>query len=85
MIQAWWGITSNERGWRIFKLTVCIISSCPARAGIDDLSACRSIGEDGGLFDMSGFGKSGPEDELFAHSGISPERVAAAVPIGLDS
>ena len=39
----------------------------------------RYIGEDGGFVGMSGFGASGPEDELFAHFGITPERVVAEV------
>ena len=32
-----------------------------------------------GFVGMSGFGASGPEDELFAHFGITPERVVAEV------
>jgi transketolase len=39
----------------------------------------RYIGADGGFVGMSGFGASGPEDELFAHFGITPARVAAEV------
>lgn len=39
----------------------------------------RYIGAEGGFVGMSGYGASGQEDELFAHFGITPERVAAAV------
>ena len=39
----------------------------------------RYIGEDGGFVGMSCFGASGPEDELFVHFGITPERVVAEV------
>jgi transketolase len=39
----------------------------------------RYIGADGGFVGMGSFGASGAEDELFAHFGITPERVAAAV------
>jgi len=39
----------------------------------------RYIGADGGFVGMSGFGASGPEDELFAHFGITSERVIAEV------
>jgi transketolase len=39
----------------------------------------RYVGADGGFVGMSGFGASGPEDELFEHFGITPERVVAEV------
>ena len=39
----------------------------------------RYIGEDGGFVGMSGFGASGPEQELFEHFGITPEAVAEEV------
>jgi transketolase len=39
----------------------------------------RYVGEDGGFVGMSGYGASGPEDQLFAHFGITPDRVAAEV------
>ncbi|HYH20375.1 MAG TPA: transketolase [Azospirillum sp.] len=39
----------------------------------------RWIGEDGGFVGMSGFGASGPVPDLYAHFGITPERVAAEV------
>jgi transketolase len=39
----------------------------------------RYIGADGGFVGMSGYGASGHEDELFAHFGLTPERVAEAV------
>ena len=39
----------------------------------------RYIGADGGFVGMNGFGASGPEDELFDHFGITPERVAAEI------
>ena len=37
----------------------------------------RWIGEDGGFVGMSGFGASGPADELYRHFGITAEAVAA--------
>jgi transketolase len=37
----------------------------------------RWIGEDGGFVGMSGFGASGPADELYKHFGITAEAVAA--------
>lgn len=39
----------------------------------------RYIGEDGGFVGMSGYGASGPEDQLFAHFGITPERVVEEI------
>jgi transketolase len=39
----------------------------------------RYIGEDGGFVGMSGFGASGSVPDLFAHFGITPDRVAAEV------
>jgi transketolase len=39
----------------------------------------RYIGADGGFVGMSGFGTSGPEDELFAHFDITPERIVSEV------
>jgi transketolase len=39
----------------------------------------RYIGEDGVFVGMSGYGASGPEDELFVHFGITAEHVAAEV------
>jgi transketolase len=39
----------------------------------------RYIGEDGGFVGMRGYGASGPEDQLFAHFGFTPENVAAEV------
>jgi transketolase len=39
----------------------------------------RYVGEDGGFVGMSGYGASGPEDQLFAHFGITPERVASEI------
>ncbi len=39
----------------------------------------RYIGAEGGFAGLSGYGASGPEDELFVHFGITPERVAAVV------
>ena len=39
----------------------------------------RYIGEDGGFVGMSGFGASGPEQELFEHFGITPEAVAEEI------
>jgi len=39
----------------------------------------RYIGEDGGFVGMTGYGASGPADELFVHCGTTSERVAAEV------
>ena len=39
----------------------------------------RYIGAEGGFVGMTGYGASGPADELFEHFGITPERVVAAV------
>ena len=39
----------------------------------------RWIGEEGGFVGMNSFGASGPETELFAHFGITPEHVADEV------
>jgi transketolase len=39
----------------------------------------RYIGPDGRFVGMSGFGASGPADELYRHFGITPERVAEEV------
>ncbi|GJD50351.1 Transketolase [Methylobacterium crusticola] len=39
----------------------------------------RYVGEAGGFVGMSGYGASGAEDDLFAHFGITPERVAEEV------
>jgi transketolase len=54
--------------------TVRVAVEAAVRQGWD-----RYIGADGGFVGMSGFGASGAETELFAHFGITPERVAAAV------
>ena len=54
--------------------TVRVAVEAAVRQGWD-----RYVGERGGFVGMSGFGASGPEDELFAHFGITPERVAMEV------
>jgi transketolase len=54
--------------------TVHVAVEAAIRQGCD-----RYIGADGGFVGMTGFGASGPEDELFVHFGITPERVAAEV------
>jgi transketolase len=36
----------------------------------------RRIGEEGGFVGMTGFGASGPADELYRHFGIAVEAVA---------
>jgi transketolase len=54
--------------------TVRVAVEAAVRLGWD-----RYIGAEGGFVGMSGFGASGPEDELFAHFGITPERVVAEV------
>ncbi|HYZ42198.1 MAG TPA: transketolase, partial [Stellaceae bacterium] len=54
--------------------TVRVAVEAAVRQGWD-----RYIGTDGGFIGMSGYGASGPEDELFVHFGITAERVAAEV------
>lgn len=54
--------------------TVRVAVEAAVRQGWD-----RYIGEDGGFVGMSGYGASGPEDQLFAHFGITPEAVAGEV------
>jgi transketolase len=54
--------------------TVRVAVEAAVRLGWD-----RYIGEAGGFVGMTGFGASGPEAELFAHFGITPEAVAAEV------
>ena len=46
--------------------TVRVAVEAAVRLGWD-----RYIGEDGGFVGMSGYGASGPEDQLFAHFGIT--------------
>jgi transketolase len=58
----------------IGRSTVRIAVEAAMRLGWD-----RYIGEDGGFVGMSGFGASGPEQELFEHFGITPEAVAEEV------
>jgi len=62
------------RGAVIGEGTIRVGVEAAVRLGWD-----RYIGGDGGFVGMTGFGASGPEDELFAHFGITPERVEAAV------
>jgi transketolase len=53
-----------------------------ARFGIEAASEfgwSRWLGPDGCFIGMSGFGASGPADDLYRHFGITPEAVAAAV------
>jgi transketolase len=67
----------QDRDYRsqvIGKGTVLVAVEAAVRQGWD-----RYIGSDGGFVGMSGFGASGPEEELFVHFGITPERVAAEV------
>jgi transketolase len=52
--------------------TVRVAVEAAVRLGWD-----RYIGAEGGFVGMSGYGASGPEDELFEHFGFTPERVAA--------
>lgn len=54
--------------------TVRVAVEAAVRQGWD-----RYIGEEGSFVGMSGFGASGPEDELFVHFGITPEHVIAEV------
>jgi transketolase len=54
--------------------TVRVAVEAATRLGWD-----RYVGEDGGFVGMSGFGASGPEQELFEHFRITPEAVAEEV------
>jgi transketolase len=54
--------------------TVRVAAEAAVRQGWD-----RYIGPEGGFVGMSGYGASGPEDELFVHFGITPEHVADEV------
>ena len=58
----------------IDRTTVRVAVEAAVRQGWD-----RWIAEDGGFVGMTGFGASGPETELFAHFGITAERVADEV------
>jgi transketolase len=63
-----------------------VIGTGTARVGVEAavrLGWDRYVGADGGFVGMSGFGASGPEDELFAHFGITRERVVAEVRVRL--
>ena len=53
--------------------TVRVAVEAAIRQGWD-----RWIGEEGGFVGMTGFGASGPAEELFAHFGITAEAVAVA-------
>jgi transketolase len=58
-----------------------IIGSAPVKVGVE--AAVRQgwdeiIGSDGAFVGMTGFGASGPYKELYAHFGITAEKVAAA-------
>jgi transketolase len=65
---------ANYRASVIDRATVRVAVEAAVRHGWD-----RWIGEDGGFVGMSRFGAPGPETELFAHFGITAERVAAEV------
>jgi transketolase len=73
--------------WKLFDLqddayrhqvidrgTIRVAVEAAVRQGWD-----RYIGEDGGFVGMSGFGASGSAPDLYAHFGITPERVVAEV------
>jgi transketolase len=56
------------------KDTVRVAVEAAVRLGWD-----RYIGEDGGFVGMSGFGASGAETDLFAHFGITTEKVVEEI------
>jgi transketolase len=58
----------------IVRGTVRVAVEAAVRLGWD-----RYLGEDGGFVGMSGYGASGPDQELFRHFGITPEAVAEEV------
>ena len=45
----------------------------------------RYLGEQGGFVGMTGYGASGPADELYEHFGITPAAIVAAARQGLES
>jgi len=73
--------------WELFEQQDCgyqqqVIGTDTVRVGVE--AAVRQgwdryIGADGGFVGMSGYGASGPEDELFLHFGIIAENVTAEV------
>jgi transketolase len=73
--------------WELFEqqdAAYCaqVIGADTARVAVEAavrLGWDRYIGADGGFVGMDGFGASGPEEELFAHFGITPERVVTEV------
>jgi transketolase len=62
------------RGRVIDRATVRVAVEAAVRQGWE-----RYIGEDGGFVGMDSFGASGSVPDLYAHFGITPERVAAEV------
>ena len=74
---SWELFEGQDRAYRdrvLGRGTVRVGVEAAVRLGWD-----RYVGEDGGFVGMSGFGASGPEQELFEHFGITPEAVAAEV------
>lgn len=65
---------TTYRAQVIDRTTVRVAVEAAVRQGWE-----RWIGDDGGFVGMTGFGASGPETELFAHFGITAERVADEV------
>ena len=74
---SWELFEQQDRGYRdqvLGRGTVRVGVEAAVRLGWD-----RYLGEDGGFVGMTGFGASGPEQELFEHFGITPEAVVAEV------
>jgi transketolase len=73
----WELFEAQDETWRravIDRGTVRVAVEAAVRQGWE-----RYIGEDGGFVGMSGFGASGATPDLYAHFGITAERVAAEV------
>jgi transketolase len=74
---SWELFEQQDRSYReqvLGRGTVRVGVEAAVRLGWD-----RYLGEEGGFVGMSGFGASGPEQELFEHFGITPEAVVAEV------
>ena len=78
---SWEAFSAQDEAYRratIPRGTVRVAVEAAIRQGWD-----RWIGETGGFVGMTGFGASGPADDLFRHFGITAEAVAEAARQGL--
>ncbi|SNT31207.1 transketolase [Tropicimonas sediminicola] len=82
-VPCWELFAAQDKGYRdeiIGRATVRVAIEAAASLGWE-----RFIGEDGAFIGMSSFGASAPEDELFAHFGITADRAVSAVLERLDA